>query len=184
MENLKNYSELEVGFAAFFLNRTNFSGILQAGPIGGIAQKGKYKINARFNKQLLIKKILLIASYKNSIKVTCNDALEVINNIKKIKRGLIYFDPPYYLQGKKLYTNFYQHTDHAILATSIQKLKVPFVITYDNVEQIKSLYNNLEMKEFIIHYSAKRHITASEVMFLNNLPISSRNFLKELMPVR
>ncbi len=181
LENPQKYSELELGFAAFFLNRTNFSGVLQAGPIGGLQQKGTYKINARFNKKLLIEKIRLIASYKHSILVTCKDALDVINFIRKIPKCLVYFDPPYYVQGKKLYTNFYQHSDHAKLAASIQKLTIPLVITYDNVEQIKALYNNLETKEFIIHYSAKRHTTASEVMFLNNIPYNSRYFLKELV---
>ena len=181
LESPEKYSELDLGFAAFFLNRTNFSGVLQAGPIGGLQQKGNYKIDARFNKELLIKKIRCIASHKNNIQVTCKDALDVINSIRKIQKCLVYFDPPYYLQGKRLYTNFYQHADHAKLAASIQRLTIPLVITYDNVEQIKALYNNLETMEFIIHYSAKKHTIASEVMFLNNIPCQSRYFFTELV---
>lgn len=180
LEEPNNCSELDLGFAAFFLNRTNFSGVLQAGPIGGFKQKGNYKINARFNKELLIEKIQLISSYKNSIEVTCKDALKVIDSIKEMSKCIVYFDPPYYLQGKKLYTNFYQHSDHELLADSIKTLSVPIIVTYDNVEQIKSLYKDLETKEYVIHYSAKKHTTASEVMFLNNIPCNSRYFLKEL----
>ncbi len=48
-DNQQNYTLLEVGFATFFLNRTNYSGIIKGGPIGGSEQKSKYKIDFRFN---------------------------------------------------------------------------------------------------------------------------------------
>jgi len=41
---------LELGFATFFLNRTNRSGILNAGVIGGKYQTGEWKIDARYPK--------------------------------------------------------------------------------------------------------------------------------------
>ncbi|MBQ9970692.1 MAG: hypothetical protein IJP25_00955, partial [Elusimicrobiaceae bacterium] len=89
-------------------------------------------------------------------------------------------DPPYYVQGKRLYMNFYNHANHSILANRVRELKNPLVITYDNVDAIKELYQNLEMKEFIINYSAKTHTVASEVMFWKNLPSLSRSFLQIL----
>ena len=58
---------LELGFATFFLNRTNRSGILKAGPIGGYNQTGNYLIDARFNKKNLIKRIERISQYKDKI---------------------------------------------------------------------------------------------------------------------
>lgn len=180
LKNADQHSDLSIAFAVFFLNRTNFSGVIQAGPIGGFAQTGKYKLDARFNKDVLIKKIQTISSYKKHITVTCKDALEVIDTAKAISNCLIYLDPPYYIQGKRLYMNFYKHTNHATLATRIQKLKVPFIITYDNVTQIKELYTDLETQEFLINYSAKTHTAASEVMFWKNLPANSRNFLRAL----
>ncbi len=97
-----------------------------------------------------------------------------------MKNCIIYFDPPYYIQGKKLYTNFYQHNDHAELAKHIKQLKMPFIITYDNVPEIKYLYSSLERKEFAINYSAKTHITASEVMFISNLPAKTKDFFNSL----
>ena len=56
-------SIIDLGFSTFFLNRTNRSGILKAGVIGGIAQNGTYKINARFNKETLVNRIQKVASY-------------------------------------------------------------------------------------------------------------------------
>lgn len=63
----------ELGFAMFFLNRTNRSGILDAGPIGGYDQSGTYKIDCRFNKEVLIKKISKIAECKNSVRIYNQD---------------------------------------------------------------------------------------------------------------
>lgn len=106
--------------------------------------------------------------------------MSLIKEIKNKKKCLIYFDPPYYVQGKKLYTNFYKHDDHAVLARSIVSLSITWVLTYDNVEAVKTLYRNLETKEFGINYSAKTHIKGSEVMFINNMPLTSRNFMNIL----
>ena len=41
---------LGLGFSTFFLNRTNHSGILNGGMIGGKAQTGDWKLDARFNR--------------------------------------------------------------------------------------------------------------------------------------
>lgn len=72
LQGAKRYSK-ELGFAMFFLNRTNRSGILDAGPIGGYDQSGTYKIDCRFNKEVLIKKISKIAECKNSVRIYNQD---------------------------------------------------------------------------------------------------------------
>lgn len=168
-------SKLDLGFALLFLNRTNFSGIINAGPIGGIKQNGQYKINARFNKSDIIKKIERISEFKERILVTNLDALDLITFAKDLDTSLIYFDPPYYRQGKKLYTNFYNDNDHVELAENIIRLATPFVLTYDNVEDIKKLYPNFDSHEFLINYSANNHTIGKEIMFYNNIPC--HNFL-------
>lgn len=172
-----NVSKLDLAFAFLFLNRTNFSGIINAGPIGGLNQQGKNRINARFNKNELIKRIELIASYNHRIKVQNCDALEVIDDIKNMEECLIYFDPPYYGQGQRLYTNFYKHDDHAILAQHISNLEKPWVLTYDNADEIKILYSDFIAHEFLINYSANMHTKGKEVVFFNNIPLSINNFL-------
>lgn len=163
-------SELDLGFAAFYLNRTNFSGVLSAGPLGGLSQNGPYKLDARFTKETLINKIKLISGYEKHIIVTCKDAIDLIKEIQPQKDYLIYFDPPYYVQGRKLYTSFYQPQDHEKLATLVQKLKAPCIVTYDNVPAIKQLYAHMNTKEFSIQYSANRHVNAKEVMFYQKIP--------------
>lgn len=175
--NTKQYSEFDIGFALFFLNRTNYSGIIKAGPIGGINQFGKYKINARFNKEELIKKISIIADYKDRILVTNEDSIQIIDYIKHLNNCLVYFDPPYYQQGKNLYTNFYQHSDHVALSENIKSLNIPWILTYDNIKEIKTLYADYNMSEFLINYSAYKHTTGKEVMFFNNIQLPPTNYL-------
>ena len=79
--NQNIYSLYEIGFATFFLNRTNRSGIIKGGPIGGRKQEGKYKINCRFNKPVLINKIKRIGQYSNKIKLYNYDVNEFINKV-------------------------------------------------------------------------------------------------------
>lgn len=46
--NQQRHSRIKVAFASFYLNRCNRSGIMvNGGPIGGIGQSGKWKIDAR-----------------------------------------------------------------------------------------------------------------------------------------
>jgi DNA adenine methylase len=74
----KGKSVLDIGFAAFFLNRTNRSGILAGGVIGGKLQDGLYKLNARYNKNDLISRIQVIGSLRNRINVLGVDALDLL----------------------------------------------------------------------------------------------------------
>jgi DNA adenine methylase len=54
MESPKEHDALTLGFATFFLNRTNRSGILNGGIIGGRDQTGPWKIDARYNARELV----------------------------------------------------------------------------------------------------------------------------------
>ena len=163
-----NYS-IELAFATFFLNRTNRSGIILGGPIGNLNQSAKDKIDCRFNKSKLIEKILLIAKEKTHIDLYNLDAQILIENIlkKENKNKLfIFFDPPYYKQGKNLYTNFFKHEDHEKLALSIKSMKnYRWITTYDYVEQIKMIYSDSLTKEYTIYYSANRNRKEMEYLF-------------------
>ena len=122
----KRYSLLRTGFACFYLNRCNRSGIIvNAGPIGGIKQNGKWKIDARFNKDELIRRIKRIAFYRDRIEFHCLDAKEfvktIVRNSNTLDRILVYFDPPYYSKGSELYLNYYKPEDHEDLAEFLRK---------------------------------------------------------------
>lgn len=170
-KNKETAKLLELGFSTFYLNRTNRSGILNAGPIGGKKQMGNYKMNCRFNADVLKDKIKLISSYKNSIKLYNLDALEFIKkSIVKTKKSLTFFDPPYFVKGKDLYTNFYEFTDHVELGNAINKYmkNQRWILTYDVHDDIKKIYSNFEHFIYQLNYSAGNSKKGMEYIFLSN----------------
>lgn len=170
-ENIEAYSMLEIGFSTFFLNRTNRSGVIdKAGPIGGMNQTGNYKIDCRFNKDGLIRRIQKIASYKDSISIYNLEALSFIDEvILKTRKSFTFFDPPYYNKGPELYTNFYTQGDHENLSRFIQEhmRNRAWIVSYDNVNAVKNMYRNVRQFEFELQYSLQTKRSGSEVMFLS-----------------
>lgn len=170
--NYEMYDHVDRAFATFFLNRTNRSGILKAGVIGGKNQAGKYRLDARFNKKNLIERIEKIASYRTRITLYNLDALDLLKIIKKklSSQSLIYFDPPYYHKAQSLYRNFYQHEDHERVSIEIRKIETPWIVTYDNVDEIIDLYQGENFDHFSICYTAhKARPRKREVLFYKNL---------------
>ncbi|GAA0548315.1 DNA adenine methylase [Chitinophaga japonensis] len=133
--------EFELAKSTFFLNRTNVSGVIKGGVIGGQNQTGKYKIDARFNKQDLIERIKRIAELRDRITLTCMDGLTFINKMNRINEEVfIYLDPPYYQKGADLYMNFYSNSDHQKLSRQVLKMKKKWMVSYDNHDFILNLY--------------------------------------------
>ncbi len=138
---------LSLGFATFFLNRSNHSGILQARPIGGMRQKGSYAITSRYNKDTSISKIEAIAEQAGSIEIFNMDGVAFLNYLKRkhcSRKCLIYLDPPYYQKGPALYLNHFRHKDHEKLRDGILGSKFPWVLSYDNHECILKMYTGRE----------------------------------------
>ncbi|MBU0612306.1 DNA adenine methylase [Patescibacteria group bacterium] len=169
IQQRKNESSLlELGFSTFFLNRTNRSGIITGGAIGGIEQKGKWKIDARYNKETLIERVKKIAIYSNRIKLYNLDASIFISDIlpKIPQQTLIYLDPPYYEKGKGLYQNHYKHDDHAAVSKLItSQIKQKWLVSYDNTPQIQQLYKDYRQIQYGLSYSANEHYEGSEIIF-------------------
>lgn len=172
-EKNKNFrNSLENGFSTLFLNRTNRSGIINAGPIGGYNQKSNYKLDCRFNKVDIINKIISIAKEKNRIDLYQKDALDLIKLIQEkysAETSFIFFDPPYFIQGNKLYTNFYQEKDHFNLANAITSLNsFNWITTYDYIDKIYDIYckyPELQKFKYQLLYSAQNKIKATEYLF-------------------
>ena len=165
--NQAEFNVLDIGFSTFFLNRTNRSGILKGGIIGGKNQSGKWKIDARFNKNDLIHRIKKIALYKNRIHLYNDDALVFLDKTLSFfpENTLIYFDPPYYKNGKNLYTNFYTHDDHVAISEYLKSLyNYYWILTYDNTPEILNLYHEFNYKIFQISYTAGRANFGKEIM--------------------
>ena len=157
---------LELGFSTFFLNRTNRSGILSGGVIGGKEQTGNFKIDARYNKKDLIERIEHIAGYADLIDLTSMDAVELIKRYKRIPaaKTLVYLDPPYYVKGRDLYLNYYNDDDHKAIAETIKKYKGKWIISYDAVPFISNLYQDFRQKEYYLSYSAGNPSKGKEIM--------------------
>lgn len=175
----KSYS-LDLAFATLFLNRTNHSGILNAGPIGGYAQDGDWKLDVRFNKDKIIDKIEKIAKHRNKITVYNKDIISLLTNYAPRFAGnqFYYFDPPYYNKGQELYKNFFNANDHKRIKDKIaNEIMAPWIITYDDVDEIVKLYNNYSVKRFELTYSAANKGTATELMIFSddkNCPTSEQ----------
>jgi DNA adenine methylase len=162
-------SEFSLGFATFFLNRTNFSGVITGGPIGGREQKGEWKLGARFNKDKLIERIERISYFKNRIKVKNEDGLQLINKFSRRKDVFVYLDPPYYVKGSSLYLNSFEHDNHVALSKSLKSKKaMQWLLTYDNVKEINEMYQGQRIVPFEINYHAKKVSRGKEVMVFSN----------------
>jgi len=181
----KTANIFDLGYSTFFLNRTNRSGIINGGIIGGKKQDGKWKIDARFNKEDLICRIKRIGEYGDRIKVHNLDAIQLLQKMRSLhtEKTLIYFDPPYYKKGKKLYVNFYNDDDHLKISKLVQAIKkVKWIISYDNRDEIKRLYKGCYQIKYDLNYSATGPSKGSEIMFFSkglNISVAARSILNK-----
>lgn len=164
-------SLLKLGFSTFFLNRTNRSGILNAGAIGGMNQNGNYKIDCRFNKKDLINRIQKIGNKRSQICLTNLDGAEFISDVLPSVQlnSLINIDPPYYVKGKGLYQNFFEHEDHCRLFDSVKNIKQPWMVTYDDTPEINEIYHEFNPTPFGLSYTAQEKRKGTEVIIHNPL---------------
>ena len=166
IQDIKDTADpLELAFSTLFLNRTNRSGIIKAGVIGGKKQNGAYRMDCRFNKVALIKKVHQIAAIKDKIHIYNMDAIKFIEKLESLAlpKPLLMVDPPYYNKGQSLYTNFYNHEDHAAVSEKLAKTDLPWLLTYDNTPEISDLYKNFAQYQFDINYSAAKKRVGNEL---------------------
>lgn len=170
MSNPEQFSTLEIGFSTFFLNRTNRSGILLGGVIGGKEQLGNWKLDARFNKKNLLSRIDGIAKKADNISVYNLDTKVFLKDIygRLPEKTFAYLDPPYYVKGKGLYQNHYTHDDHVEIAELIKKLDNKYwMVSYDNTPEINLMYSSLRKLEYGINYSAQERYKGPEIIFFS-----------------
>ena len=183
VRNPSNYRQLELGFATFYLNRCNRSGVLNGGLIGGLSQKGQWTIDARFPRKELIRRIENIAIYADRIRLRNMDA-EVF--LKDYVRSLppatfVYCDPPYYEKASRLYLDHYKHSDHERISKVIQKIKQKWIVSYDGVKNILEYYRNREKFLYDLQYNAARAYKGTEVfIFSDRVVVPAESVLPEI----
>lgn len=171
LDDSSKYS-YELGFATFYLNRTNRSGIIKGGVIGGVEQNGNWKMDARFNRDDLIERILKIVKRKKNIHIYNKDVSSFVQNYlpRYEDNAFVYFDPPYFGKGKQLYLNFFSYEDHVRIERMInQQVNCDWVITYDDVKEIADIYQNHILRRFDLNYSAAVKRKASEIIIFRCL---------------
>lgn len=163
---------LELGFSTLFMNRTNISGIINGGLIGGMNQDGNYKMNCRFNKSNIIDRIQKISKKRKSIQLFKKDALKLIDKIEcdlKNNNAVFYFDPPYYLKASSLYLNHYKDENHKIVSERIKKIKsIKWIVSYDNIPEIQELYSEYKRKEYTFKHTAYKIREGREILFFSS----------------
>ena len=148
-----------LGFATFYMNRCNRSGVLiGAGPIGGFEQAGSWRLDVRFNREALVRRILRLAALRESIRLHNDDAVAFLKTTlpkgRKRQRIFVYLDPPYVNNGHRLYMNHYKADDHENLAKYLLAQKsLQWILSYDDCELIRGLYGECKRLLLPLHYA-------------------------------
>jgi DNA adenine methylase len=153
--------------------------------IGGKAQNGTYRLDARFNRADLAQRVRRIAAMRDQIELFGLDAMSLLDHLRKTltKKSLVYLDPPYFMKGSQLYRNFYSANDHARIAEKVLSLRTPWLVTYDKCTAIEELYCDADGLTFTPYYST--HVArprASELMFFGNLQLQAEPYLQRANP--
>lgn len=172
LKNPDRHGDLDLGFAALFLNRVNHSGIIRSGPIGGKTQKGRYRLDVRFARSELVRRILSLGGMADRIGIHERDALDFLENEVPAfgPERLVFLDPPYFHKSKRLYRHLYGMEDHRQVATAVRALACPWVVTYDHCREIECLYEGLNTHDYsLTSHAGSGRLKISEILIYGNL---------------
>jgi DNA adenine methylase len=178
--NPTDHTDLDLGFATFFLNRTNRSGILNARPIGGLEQTGNWLIDARFNKADLTSRIRKLGTLASQVDLRERRAIDLIRQLNRRQRSLLmYVDPPYVVPGEELYMSAHSWEEHEKLSRVLEASPHPWILTYDADPRTRTLYQNFRCLQFSISHTAQTQKIGSEYMFFSRrLRVPDRTVLR------
>lgn len=185
VDAVSNYSLIELGFAGLFFNRTNFSGILNANPIGGLNQTSAYSIDCRFKKNVLIKNISALATLADRVTLVHSDAIGYLRTTLASLDPLetfLYVDPPYFEKGKQLYRHWHSKDEHVSLHSLLINTNIPWLVSYDNHQFIRELYsnNNIDQKQTYFDYTVRSHNKNQLELLFSNLKIPPNDYILDL----
>lgn len=169
----KAASDLELGFATLFLNRTNRSGILTARPIGGLEQTGRWSLGARWKPAQLVDRIRRVARYSTRVTICEDDGIAVTTRYLRDSETFVYADPPYIAKADGLYLDTLGREDHQRLAATLRGAD-RWLLTYDTDPVVRELYRGLRCAVFSIkHTAAIQHIGTEYAVFPDSLVVPS-----------
>lgn len=183
--NPRKHKRFDVGFASFYLNRTNRSGILiNGGPIGGFEQRSEWGLDARFTRPTLTDRIERIAAYRDRIEVSNLDALAFVHSVTEKypnKKLFLYLDPPYYEKGRELYLSYYEHEDHVAVGEGLRSAgHFYWIVTYDDVPAIRKIYKNCQIIPFKLRYTAQIRRYGAELFIAPKKLVIPSKMLKSI----
>jgi DNA adenine methylase len=159
------------GFAALFLNRTSFSGLLNSGPIGGFSQSSAYGLGCRFNKRRLDEQLENIGRVASRISIVHGCGLAFMRDRRRNferSHNFFYVDPPYFSQGRRLYRSWFSSEQHRELASILSGSRFPWLLSYDRCEQTEELYRENNIAHVRFMYSAKVRRPEKEIMIASD----------------
>lgn len=170
--------DVELGFATLFLNRTNRSGILDAWPIGGLEQEGRWGIDARFNPEGLAARIRRLGKYASRVTICQEDGIALVDRYLRDRASFVYLDPPYLQKGDDLYLDTLGWTDHQRLAKKLRP-RQGWLLTYDADPRVpRELYAGMRCAVFAVAHSAReQHIGHEYAVFSDGLRVPSLGYL-------
>ena len=113
-----------------------------------------------------------ISAYRNKVKIYNQDIFSFLKwylpQAGKNRDMFVYFDPPYYEKGHRLYMNCFSSKDHERLRDAVSQLNCKWIMTYDDKAEIKELYQHYQKLRFFINYSLSNKKKGGELMIFKD----------------
>jgi len=136
----KTIRTVELAYHAIVVHRTSFGGMTSSDKKGQSRLLSDDFIQKRCTSDKICHDIdqanwLLSRCAIWKGKCTCMDAIDVLKHVPQ--ESIVYLDPPYYQRGSE---NYRFNVDHQALAKMLSHLSVPWVMSYDDCEEVRRLY--------------------------------------------
>lgn len=167
-------NDLDLAYAALVINRCSRSGMVnpRVGPIGGRNQNGRWNIQSRWNSEGLAERIGRISRMRDRIRISEADAIahiaELDGSVGIEEELLLFVDPPYLVQGNRLYADGLTMDDHKRLAAALTECAARWLLTYDCDERILGLYPEHRVLAYEIAHTANQQRVDEEYAVLSD----------------
>jgi DNA adenine methylase len=128
----------DIAFRYYFLNRTSFSGLWRGGPIGGLTQRSRWKVDVEWRAEKSVNDILEAHRLLSGrLELACLAGVEYVAGHV---RQPMYCDPPYFERGDWLYAHKMTLADHLRLSQLLHSAR-HWLLTYDDSPAVRRLYS-------------------------------------------